>query len=129
MKDEPEINITPLIDVVFVILIMFIIIAPLLEMDQVILANGTGGEEVIEIKEGSQIQILVKNDNRVFLNQQETPIAFLAERLKQERGAFPDAIPQLYHDKGALFGTYQEVKNAATFAGFSELDIVLNPHE
>jgi len=35
LETEPTINITPLIDVVFVILIAFIIVAPLLEKEQV----------------------------------------------------------------------------------------------
>ena len=33
--EEPSVNLTPLIDVVFVILIMFIVLAPLLELEHV----------------------------------------------------------------------------------------------
>ena len=33
--EEPTVNLTPLIDVVFVILIMFIVVAPLLELELV----------------------------------------------------------------------------------------------
>ena len=41
VTDESIVNLTPLIDVVFVVLIMFIVVAPLLEMEQVELADGT----------------------------------------------------------------------------------------
>lgn len=39
--EEPAVNLTPLIDVVFVILIGFIIIAPLLEIDRIDLAEAS----------------------------------------------------------------------------------------
>ena len=35
-SEEPVVNLTPLIDVVFVILIMFILVAPLLEADRLL---------------------------------------------------------------------------------------------
>jgi biopolymer transport protein ExbD len=35
--------------------------------------------------------------------------------------------PQLFQDKRAAFGTYQQVKNAAEMAGFSELEVILKP--
>ena len=40
---------------------------------------------------------------------------------------FPEARPQVFHDKKAEFGTYQAVKNAAEEAGFSHIDIILKP--
>jgi biopolymer transport protein ExbD len=40
-SDEPLINLTPLIDVVFVVLIIFILIAPMLEIDRVKLATSS----------------------------------------------------------------------------------------
>jgi len=62
---EPTLNLTPLIDVVFVILIMFIVIAPLLELDRVQLAEGhaamTPGTS--SVQEGSPITIHVRQDN------------------------------------------------------------------
>jgi len=57
--EEPVINITPLIDVVFVVLIMFILIAPLVDKEGVDLARGGEGE-AREVKETSPIAIVVK---------------------------------------------------------------------
>jgi biopolymer transport protein ExbD len=36
-------------------------------------------------------------------------------------------IPQLFQDKRACFGTYQQVKNAVENAGFNELEVILKP--
>lgn len=127
--EEPSINLTPLIDVVFVILIMFILIAPLLEMDQIELAdNGnTSAGELTEVQQTSPIAIHVRADNTILLNNQLTTPLQLTEQLVQAKKQFPKTTPQLFHDRKAQFGTYQTVKNCCEEAGFSQLDIILKP--
>lgn len=126
--EEPTVNLTPLIDVVFVILIMFIVIAPLLEMDQVELAEGSMTSMVTpSVQENSPVTIHVHQDNTIWFNKQKVSPSELAFQLKQAKQKFPQARPQVFHDKKAHFGTYQSVKNAAEEAGFSHLDIILKP--
>lgn len=127
--EEPVINLTPLIDVVFVILIMFILIAPLLEMDLVELANSPSSLLPLSqnVQQSSPIAIRVYKDNTIQLNNQPVAIARLAEELRQAKTRYPKAAPQLFHDRSAHFGTYQSVKNAAEEAGFSEMEVILNP--
>jgi len=126
--EEPTINLTPLIDVVFVILIMFIMIAPLVEIDQVELAPGPQGvKETSSMKASSPIAIHVQKNNQIFLNQQLVALVELPELLRKQKMQHPTAMPQLFHDKAAHFGIYQSVKNAAEEAGFIQMDIVLNP--
>jgi len=124
--EEPAINLTPLIDVVFVMLIIFIVIAPLLEVDQVELANGkpTSNQTASET---SPIAIHVKADNSVWLNKQRISLQDLQGRAALLKKAHPGIKPQVFHDKKAHFGTYQQVKNAMEEAGFEQMDIVLNP--
>ncbi len=125
--EEPTINLTALIDVVFVVLIMFIIIAPLLEMDRVELASHPSTEFSGSVQENSQISIRVLADNTVQLNKKTVALGNLTELLKEAKQQFPNAKPQLIHDKKAQFGTYQEIKNSAEAAGFQQLDIILQP--
>lgn len=125
---EPTINITPLIDVVFVILIAFILIAPLVEIDRMELAKRASIDSpVVHLEQPSEIQIHVYGDNHIEVNQLAIVPGELASRLMQERKRYPEARAQLFCDKKASFGTYQEVKNALEQAGFAELDIVLLP--
>jgi biopolymer transport protein ExbD len=125
---EPLINITPLIDVVFVILIAFIVIAPLLEMDRVQLArSSSAAPSPVHFQDASSIQIHVYSDNTLALNQQKVNLHDLPRLLQQVKRQFPKARPQLFHDKKAYFGTYQEVKNILEASGFQEMDIVLSP--
>jgi biopolymer transport protein ExbD len=127
--DEPTVNLTPLIDVVFVILIMFIVIAPLLELDQVELANASHLplQPSQSVQESSLITIHVHQDNTIWFNDQVVTAEQLTKLLKQAKHQFPKIIPQVFHDKRAQFGIYQSVKNAAEEAGFSQMEIILKP--
>lgn len=127
--EEPSVNLTPLIDVVFVILIAFIVIAPLLELDRVELADAAIDvqDKSISVQEVSPIAIHVKQDNSIALNGLPIAAGQLVDALKELKMQFPHAKPQLFHDKKAHFGTYQTVKNAAESAGFQQMDVILKP--
>ena len=127
--EEPTVNLTPLIDVVFVILIAFIVIAPLLELDRVELADAAVNpqDKSISVQEASPIAIHVKQDNTIVVNGKTIALAQLPDYLKQLKSHYPKARPQLFHDKKAHFGTYQMIKNAAEAAGFQQMDIILKP--
>ncbi|HEV8052197.1 MAG TPA: biopolymer transporter ExbD [Parachlamydiaceae bacterium] len=128
--EEPTVNLTPLIDVVFVILIAFIVIAPLLELDHVELANAaiaSQDDQSISVQETSPISIHVKQDNTVALNGQLVALGELPHSLAILKERYPNAKPQLFHDRKAHFGTYQTIKNAAESAGFQQMDVILKP--
>ncbi len=127
--EEPAVNLTPLIDVVFVILIMFIVVAPMLELDRVELADTSYApqEKSISVQEASPIAIHVRQDNTILIEGRAVTFSQLADYLKQAKVRYPNAKPQLFHDKNANFGTYQAIKNAAEAAGFQQMDVVLKP--
>ncbi len=126
--EEPTINLTALIDVVFVILIMFIVVAPLLEMERVELAQAPSNTERVQpLRNQSAVAIQVKADNSIWLHERKVNSTELASELKQLRVKYAQVIPQLYQDQRAQFGTYQTVKNAVEAAGWPELHLVLQP--
>lgn len=127
--EEPPVNLTPLIDVVFVILIMFILVAPLLELDRVELADASHAAHASNsnVQESSPITLHVNRDNSLLFNNQKVTLQQLPALLKQARRKYPQAKPQLFHDKRAYFGTYQSVKNAVEEAGYTQLDVILKP--
>lgn len=127
--EEPVVNLTPLIDVVFVILIAFIVLAPLLELDRIELADASAApqDKSITVQEASPIAIHVRQDNVIVVNGNPVTLVQLTEYLKQAKKRYPQAKPQLFHDRKAHFGTYQAVKNAAEAAGFQQMDVILKP--
>ena len=127
-QEEPSVNLTPLIDVVFVILIMFIVIAPLLEMDRVQLADGPSSpDKTLPIQESSPLAIHVLKDNAILFNQHPVDLEELRKELLEAKQRFPKSHPLLFHDRDAPFGTYQSIKNAVEAAGFSQMDVILRP--
>ena len=129
-EEEPGINLTPLIDVVFVVLIMFIIVAPILELDHIQLANSAQKNEKDKTAalESSPISIHVHADNSIWINSKLIGKEQLLPFLKEAKKKNPHRIPQLFHDKKAQFGTYQTVKNAVEVAGFEQMDVILEPN-
>jgi biopolymer transport protein ExbD len=125
LVDEPIINLTPLIDVVFVVLITFMLIAPVLDIDSVDLATSSGTESK-ELQTGP-ISIAVHADNSIWFQGTKVSFSQLENLLRQEKKRHPNAIPQLIHDKQAQFGTYQSLKNMLESVGFAQMDVILKP--
>lgn len=127
-EEEPTVNLTPLIDVVFVVLIMFMVIAPLLGVDQIALAPGSSTHESLStVSQSSLLSIRVKQDNTVWVGDNQIDPAHLEAWLRNRHAQHPQAIPQLFHDRRAQFGTYQIVKNAIEQAGYSHMEVILQP--
>ncbi len=126
--EEATINLTPLIDVVFVVLIIFILIAPMLELDRVELASAAPTENKQSASaENSSLSIHVHSDNTIWFHGKCVTADQLTNLLKSARKQGNHRIPQLFQDKKACFGTYQNVKNAIEMAGFEQVDVILKP--
>lgn len=127
--EEATINLTPLIDVVFVVLIIFIIVAPMLELDKVELATAAPSQtkEMPAAQDNDAITIHVHQDNSIWFNGKVVNEQELISLLKAAKRKSAGRVPQLFHDKKAFFGTYQTVKNAVEIAGFEEIDVILKP--
>lgn len=124
---EPAINLTPLIDVVFVILIVFLLAAPLLELEQVNIAQAGTHEVAHPVQTNSPVMVYVKQDDSIwFENLPRDPQGLIAA-LREAHLRHPDVAPQLVQDRRSQFGTYQTVKNAFETAGYQELELILRP--
>jgi biopolymer transport protein ExbD len=126
-SEEPIINLTPLIDVVFVVLISFMLIAPILDIESVDLATAGTEKKRDSASESAPLSIVVKGDNTIWMQGQRCSIAELEKRLLAQKKLHPGKNPQVIHDKNASFGTYQSVKNTLEKCGFDQMDIILKP--
>lgn len=126
--EEPLINLTPLIDVVFVVLISFMIIAPVLDIDRVQLALGLPSKtKNSQLQSSPPLTIVVHADNSIWVEHRKISLQNLKKWLEIEKKKHPNAIPKLVHDSRAQFGTYQSVKNTVESCGFEEMDVILQP--
>ena len=127
--EEALVNLTPLIDVVFVVLIMFILVAPMLELDNIVLAEGKDkSQQMVDASEKDYVvSVYIRDDNSIWVDKREVNIEQLKNVLTNFRVRSLDGKLRLFPDKKANFGVYQSVKNTAEAAGFAAMDVILKP--
>jgi biopolymer transport protein TolR len=87
---KSEINVTPLVDVVLVLLIIFMVITPLLQRGKAV--QLPKARMISELKHGGDpILLSVTPDGRTWLDKKEVPRALLADALTAEMVARPGA--------------------------------------
>lgn len=117
-----EINMTPMVDVMLVLLIIFMVSAPLLTVGVPIDLPQTSANPLNEEKE--PLTITVKNDGAVFL--QETPVVVeeLAPRLIAITNSGYDERIYVRGDRNVNYGQVMKVMGALSGAGFRRVALV-----
>ncbi|MCB1135964.1 MAG: biopolymer transporter ExbD [Chlamydiia bacterium] len=126
--ESPDVNLTPLIDVVFVVLIMFMIVAPLLDLEHVTLPPAADTGANLSVMDNSPISITVQSDNTILWQKRQVNLDELRALVAAAHEQHPEARPQLMQDQRSQFGIYQRVKNILEELGFKELDVILKPN-
>jgi biopolymer transport protein ExbD len=79
---KSEINVTPLVDVVLVLLIIFMVVIPILQMGYPVNTPPENKTAVV-MPSADQLIVRMDRDGRAFLNKEEVPMANFPGRLKQ----------------------------------------------
>jgi len=119
-----EINITPLVDVVLVLLVIFMITAPVLQSGIEVAIPKT--KTVKEITE-QRLVLTIDRDQQVFLGDKAVNIHDLPQLLRQP-GADPSKkIIYLRADERVPFGAFASLMDAVKQAGITNISIVTQP--
>jgi biopolymer transport protein ExbD/biopolymer transport protein TolR len=119
-----DINITPLVDVVLVLLIIFMVTAPILQSG--IEVNVPKTRTVKEITEERTV-ITINKDQRVFMGNDAVNINEIAAKL---RGKIRDPRGQFVFvraDQDVPFGAFATVMDAVKQSGITNISIVTQP--
>src|SRR6266480_2606559 len=111
-----EINVTPLVDVMLVLLVVFMVTAPLLTVGVPVDLPQTQAPPINEPKEPTVIT--VNKDGAVFIQETTIPIDSLVSRLQAITGSNPDAVLYVRGDKEVPYGKVLEVMSLISNAGF-----------
>jgi biopolymer transport protein TolR len=120
-----EINVTPLVDVMLVLLVIFIITAPLLASSIKLDLPTTDAAKPVDAPKF--VSVVIDKSSKVFLGDQPVDLADLATRLQQTAKASPDTEVQLRSDETVPYGKVVEVIGIAQKAGLSRIGFVANP--
>ena len=121
-----DINITPLVDVVLVLLIIFMITAPVLQSGiDVAVPNTRTVKEITE----QRLVVTIARDQTVYLGDQAINVRDLAVQL--HRGNVDPARQVIYlrADEHVPFGAFASVMDAVKQAGITNISIVTQPLE
>jgi biopolymer transport protein ExbD/biopolymer transport protein TolR len=121
-----EINITPLVDVVFVLLVIFMITAPVLQSG--IEVNVPKTRTVKEITE-QRLVVTIDRDQQVFLGDSAVNVHDLGARLRAAGGTSTKQVIYLRADERVPFGAFASVMDAVKQAGITNISIVTRPVE
>lgn len=117
-----EINVTPFIDVMLVLLIIFMVAAPLATVN-VPLDLPVSSAKALPDNEDPVI-VSVQSDLRIFVGDGETSREALGSALRQALGNRADDRIFLRADKGVSYGDLMNVMDSLREAGFQKIALV-----
>ena len=117
-----DINVTPLVDVMLVLLVVFMVTAPLLTVGVPVDLPQTQAPAINEPKEPTVIT--VNKDGAIFIQETSVPMDSLVSRLQAITGANPDAVLYVRGDKDINYGRVLEVMSLISNAGFRKVSLV-----
>jgi biopolymer transport protein ExbD/biopolymer transport protein TolR len=120
-----EINITPLVDVVLVLLLIFMLTAPVLQSGVDVAIPKT--RSVNQLTEERMV-VTIDREQNVFLQDKPVNVNQLPALLKVSRGApASKRIIYLRADERVPFGAFASVMDAVKQAGITNISIVTQP--
>jgi biopolymer transport protein TolR len=119
-----EINVTPMVDVMLVLLIIFMVSAPLLTVGVPIDLPQTKAKSLDQDRE--PLTLTVNPQGQVFLQNSEIPVDQLVDKLKAITDARGGADERIYvrGDKTVVYGTVMQVMGRLSAAGFKRVALV-----
>ena len=122
-----EVTVTPLVDVMLVLLIIFMVTAPMLQTG-VDVNLPQAKAQTIPDDEGKLI-LTVTKDKRVFLGKLQIPWDDVEKMLKNNAKLNEDKELYLHADKDLLYGDVVKIMAAVKQAGVDKLGMVTDPLE
>ena len=120
-----EINVTPMVDVMLVLLVIFMVTAPLIQQGVKVNLPETKAAPV----EADEKKLVVSIDlaKRVFIGEAEVTLAEFEEKLKANAKAQKEKEMYLHADRDLPYGVVIDVMAAAQRAGVTNVGMITDP--
>ncbi len=116
-----EINVTPLVDVVLVLLLIFMVTAPMMSRGidvSLPVANQP------QIPQEDRVTVSIRADGHIFVGDKPVNIALLEDEVRGRTSGSPDAVVYLRADESLRYGTVIEVVDLIKRAGVDRIGFV-----
>ncbi len=118
-----EINITPMVDVMLVLLVVFIITAPLMTNSITVNLPKTDATPQLQ-KPEEPLVVSIDTAGLVYLGKEEVPIDFVEQELIARKASNPDIRLSLNADETVSYGVVAKVMVIIERAGIDKLSVV-----
>ncbi len=129
-KVNSNINVTPMVDVMLVMLIIFMVITPMLQKG--ITVNLAQTKNEIDMKEANRedaITVAINKDGRIFLDTTEITEEFLTSKVRDRIGSKTDKKVYIKADARAKYKWVVDVVDDVRSAGVSDLGLLTEPRK
>lgn len=124
-KPRAEINVTPFVDVMLVLLIVFMITAPLLTVGVAVDLPETEARSLPANEE--PLTITIGADGLIYLQETQVEIDTLVPRLQAIAGAGYESRVYIRADESADYGSVMRVMGRISAAGYGNLGLITDP--
>ena len=121
-RPQAESNVTPFVDVMLVLLIVFMVTAPLLTVGVPVELPKTEAAQLVDRDE--PLIVSVDAEGKIFLQETERTLESLIATLQAVRSERPDAVVYVRGDRQIAYGQVMSVMGALVAAGVTELSLV-----
>lgn len=120
-REAADLNITPLIDMVFILLIFFLVNTSFVKETGVEVARPTASTATTQKK--ANILIAVDENNRVFMDQQEIDVRAVRANVERELAENPESAVIVIADKSSDTGVAIDIMDGCRMAGAEHVSL------
>ena len=124
-----EINVTPFVDVMLVLLIIFMVAAPLLQVGVPIELPEAKGQQIQSQSSKEPLAITVQKNGDIYLGETKIALDEIATKLKAIAKSGYDEPIYVRGDKGASYGVVLRVMGRINAGGFKKVSLVTEVEE
>jgi biopolymer transport protein TolR len=120
-----EINVTPLVDVMLVLLIIFMVTAPLLVAGVPVELPNTSAARISQPKK--PVVVSLAGDGSLFIREDQVSSDTLIPRLQALRAAEGDAVVYVRADKKRAYGEVMDILGRVGQSGYARVSLLSQP--
>ena len=129
-KVTSDINVTPMVDVMLVLLIIFMVITPMLDQKvNVTLAKTDSAVAMQDASKQDAVTVAVTRDNKVYLGQDQITIETLGTQVANKVQNKTDKTVYFRADARSRYGTVEDAIDAVRTAGVEEIAFLTENQE
>jgi len=120
-----DINVTPMVDVMLVLLIIFMVITPMLQKGvSVTMAKTDNPIKMPEADKEDAMIVAIMRDGKIYLNSDVVSLDALTDKVKDRLSNKPDKRMFVKADAGAKYGDVVAVVDGVRSAGVDQLGLL-----